>query len=977
MNKIKIRLYIKVLPDNDLIPCHGMEYSIVPKGKKHEEYLWDMKVPTIEEVNQKIPKKLEPLSFPNSSNNINWEKQAQNIANMQKNNELIVLKSNRRGKTDTQGFTKEMYLPNGEYDVWIKRSDSDWELAYFLNGSKGFKVNENIKLVNYQIRNYYRYRVLNFNNKPFDFLVDFETYTFDKSGKEKKIQIKGLKTKKTDKHGFTPVLYSPDGHLVFVKFKFANQEVKPEKKEIDHYATLSKNNFIVVKLKSVASISKDKISTTVNLQGTGKPPVILNTLREEMVVLSSEDYAVFEKESSKLDIIFANAKEAKVTLSEAIKSGNITSIKAAEDEIKKAEKAIEDELNKNFKNKADLTEVITFEARQKKNPNGNTQEFDLRRRYLRTDRYMQLQQKKKNKESFKVTALGKELKSLKDPIKVNKSIIEEEFKKVNLELAAYSKSTGTKVWDFTPFSGAFVEQVKLSDNLTLDTQSQWLRCVASAGVSSSLNWKPGSNEFSAKVGANAQCKLVLFEGKTKLTYCIPSEKGWMLNYQDIDLGAFRLIYTTELYGFAGAKIAAGIGIEISKSAEGQKLAATGRRNKNPSLANNLSSGRPKFVPMDKDDSIIPGSGAGSEGQIDVFAGAEAGLKMSADFQWLSPEAEDFVSLASLAPDFAVSAGIGAGVNFKLFYWEGQFRIRAKAALCFGVGAKGAIDLSIDFKKIFEMVKWVYYQLMRAGFRTLSFIVQDAFERFSNVAVLALGEDSVTTTTLLNISTEINKFNMKYALAEKGKDLAITIIKKPEWLKYGPPNAKGILIYQMTRHNKVTHWVDKPDYGITPFLPTFKKAVIAIFETVSTEGEWLNILQRIDPLGAKTNKRIDYIEKQLLGFLHDGLWSRGTDFIKEHVLNNETGSGSEFVEQYEKLRSKVVKTVPLHEKVPMNNPRELKKLREKMIEQPNIINEDSLSAVNFEPVQPLEINNRDAEIFLANANQANSDGSELA
>lgn len=77
------------------------------------------------------------------------------------------------------------------------------------------------------------------------------------------------------------------------------------------------------------------------------------------------------------------------------------------------------------------------------------------------------------------------------------------------------------------------------------------------------------------------------------------------------------------------------------------------------------------------------------------------------------------------------------------------------------------------------------------------------------------------------------------------------------------------------------------------------------------------------------------------------------------------------------RSNVVKTVPLHEKVPMNNPRELKKLREKMIEQPNIINEDSLSAVNFEPVQPLEINNRDAEIFLANANQANSDGSELA
>ena len=976
MNTLKIKLYITILPQNESIPCKNMEYAVVPVGKKPEDYLWDN---TVNIDKSKLENWNNPryLNASNGNGNIGFNLQKQNeLKNLQLKFKEFEFKNNRKSKTDNDGFTKEMYLPEGAYDVWIKRSDSAWELAYFNNGSRGIKVKTGNKLFYYQIRQYYRYKISNFNGKPME-NIPFETYTYDKNNKEVKIAIKNLNSKKSDKNGLTPLLYSPNGHLVYVKFKFLNMDVFPEKKDIKHYATVSKNNFVEVKLKSVASISQDDKSTTVNLQGTGKPPVILNALKEEMIVLSKEDYEEFEKESAKLDHIFGNAKEARRKLEEAIKSGSVNSIKLAEDEISKAEKTIEEELNKNFKKQADLTEVITFEARQKRNPNGNTQEFDLRRRYLRTDRYMQLQQRKKNKESFKVTALGKELKNLKDLKQINKDVVKEEFKKVSKELAAYSKSTGTKVWDFTPFSGAFVEQVKLSDNLTLDTQSQWLRCVGGAGVSSSINWKPGTNEFGVKAGANAQGKLVLFEGKMKLTRCLPTEKGWMLNFDNIDLGAFRFILTSELYGFTGAKVAAGIGVEISHSKEGQRLASSGRRNRNPSLANNTNQGRPRFVPMKNDETMIPGSGGSGEGQIEVFAGAEAGVKSSIEFQWLSPEVKDFSSLATLAPDLAVSAGIGAGASFLLYYWDGQFRIRAKAALCVGVGAKGALDFTIDYKKFFEMGEWIFYQLIRAGFRTLMFISEDAFTRFSRVSALALGEEHLLTKALTNTTVALREFNSKYALAEKSKELALKIMKQENWLKFAPPEAKGMLIYQMTRHGIPTHVADLPKYGIGPFLPTFKSAIIAIFETVSTEGEWLNILQRINLEGKKSSKDIRFVEQELLGFLHDGLWSRKLDFVKEYVLNKEIGRGSEYVEKYEIMRSKVVKTIPLHEKAPLNNPRELKRLREKMVEQPSIINEDSLSAASFEPVQPLAIDNSEADIFLANAYEANSNDSKLA
>ncbi|PTV48536.1 ATPase [Acinetobacter oleivorans] len=987
MNKIKLKLFINVLPDNDTIVCHGMDYSVTEKGKRPGQ----VNKLAIAIGSAKNPKPLvQPLDFNSIYKNkpIPAQTIAQNMARYKDVHEGPSLSQNREAKTDMKGFTKEMHLPAGEYDLWIKRTDSEWEKAININGSSGLHIKEEkqgITTIEYQIKQYYRYKIEGFRGTKLSDNIPFETFTFDKEGKEKKISLPNVKMSVVDKNGFTPPLYSPKGEVIFVKFKFVNMSAQPDKKDIQHFATMSKKNYVTVQLKSVAKITKQDKNTTVTLQGNGKPPVILNMHREEMIVLSAEDYAEFEKESSKLDKLFGNSFDAKNKLAEAIKSGSVSNVKKAEEEIKEAEKKIEEELNKNFKKAADLTEVITFEARQKKNPNGNTQEFDFRRRYLRTDRYMQLQQKKKNKESFKVTVLGTELKKLKDIKqdfkKINQETIHNEFKKVSLDLAKYSKQTGTKVWDFSAFSAGFVEQIKLSDSLTVDIQSQWLRCVGGAGFSSSASWKPESGEVNAKANVNAQGKLVLFEGKAKTTYVIPCDKGWMLNFDDIDLGAFRFIVGMELYGFAGAKVAAGIGLEISYSKDGQQqLAANGRRNRNPSLANNMGESRPRFVPMDRDESIIPGSGASSEGQIEAFAGAEAGIKPSGEFQWLSPEAKDFKALASLALDFAASAGLGAGVNFKLFYWaqENQFRFRAKAALCVGLGAKGALDFVIDFSQVLEVLKWVHYQLIRAQFTILGFIAEDAFRNLSQLAVIALGNDSITAKTLNDIAEEFDNFNGKYSDAKNSVDLANKIKRQPEWLKQATPEAKGMLIYQMTRHNKVTHLADYPTSLTSPYLPSHKQAVIAIFETITTENEWLNVLQRMSFDGSKSTNSIKKLEKQLLVFLHDGVWSQVSDIVKEYAFNSDTvGRGSEYVEQYEKLRSKVVKTIPLHEKAPMNNPRELKKLREKMAEDPSIVNADTLVALNTEAVPSLEVDGTDAELFIAANYQQNSDGSYMA
>ncbi|MNS82948.1 hypothetical protein D3C72_1167100 [compost metagenome] len=257
---------------------------------------------------------------------------------------------------------------------------------------------------------------------------------------------------------------------------------------------------------------------------------------------------------------------------------------------------------------------------------------------------------------------------------------------------------------------------------------------------------------------------------------------------------------------------------------------------------------------------------------------------------------------------------------------------------------------------------------------MGFIAEDAFSNLGQLAVIALGRDSMTANTLNNIAGEFRDFNAKYALAKDSVDLANKIKRQSEWLKQATPDAKGMLIYQMTRHSEYTHAADMPKTGISPFLPTHKEAVLAIFETIATEGEWFNVLQRMSLRGIKSERSIQSLEKQLLVYLHDGFWSRTIDFVKEYTFNSDTvGRGSEYVEQYEKLRSKIVKTIPLHEKAPMNNPKELKKLREKMVEQPSIINADALVALNTELVPSIEVDGTDAELFIAANYEQNSDG----
>ncbi|MGP9830769.1 hypothetical protein ACT3UP_15405, partial [Psychrobacter sp. AOP1-A1-60] len=127
--------------------------------------------------------------------------------------------------------------------------------------------------------------------------------------------------------------------------------------------------------------------------------------------------------------------------------------------------------------------------------------------------------------------------------------------------------------------------------------------------------------------------------------------------------------------------------------------------------------------------------------VTAFAGAETGITPSGSLEWLSRDTNTFKALAKLSVTGAVSAGIGVEGCFSVFYADGKFRIKAKAALCFGVGAKGEALFDVNAKLMIEFASWVHSQLLIAKFRVLSFIMKESFIQLSQFFVMMIGREN--------------------------------------------------------------------------------------------------------------------------------------------------------------------------------------------------------------------------------------------
>ncbi|MBU1364591.1 MAG: hypothetical protein KKE51_12300 [Gammaproteobacteria bacterium] len=374
------------------------------------------------------------------------------------------------------------------------------------------------------------------------------------------------------------------------------------------------------------------------------------------------------------------------------------------------------------------------------------------------------------------------------------------------------------------------------------------------------------------IKAEGSAEIAFAEGKAGASLFLPSKEGIMLYLLDIkqihalakgkampgkpyDMGAVRMIAAAELKGVIGVSIAGEVSLGVAmkdiettdldgKKKHAKEARLSGKRNKNKRA-------RTIDVTGQADDWK---NMAGATAEVSLFAGAKGGLELKGSLQWRNPHSEnkEFEAMASIAPEVQGQAGIGASAKMMIDYVDGVFRITAHAGICFGVGAEGTVSFAVNVKQIGSFIYWLYYNLLNVGFRNLVILSKAAFKVFKQLCYLMVCQGKKVEEYFLKTGDDLKKafadMAEKYEKAQASYDLGKRILANPDQTRFSPPESKGILIYQLTRHGKESFPVE-PGLG-SGYLRTQKSAVLAILHQTQLKADIENVIQHIDPEGAK-------------------------------------------------------------------------------------------------------------------------------
>lgn len=936
MSKIKLKLFIKELPSGKVTNIANTSYVITKYDqtindfeKEKQRAIWGVKTLADFEKSGTINKDFNKY-LSNQRINLGSEN---SIVPDRKN--IIDHYKSRSSKTDNNGYTEMMELGVGKYAIWMFQSGKTSKISRVKQNSDillhGFEITENVNsLINLdiQVKQYYCFKLVDsVSQKPLP-NVEFDLYTLE-NNKPKKISRSDIKIKKTNSKGLTPIIYTIKGEVVFVKFKRGGIEKQLEIDSIIPFFSFSTNNFQTIKWPSVKAQTEKPVDTKANLQQSAKLPFVFDLLNCEVCVLDPKNFAKFEKESSELETIVYSSVELKEKLALLLdnRDTNQTEIKKIEKEIEEAEKKIKTHLNTNYKTKNDLVEV--FVATSHSMQDSKRVQSSFKRKYLRMSRYQEYKHERLNKVNFKIDKLTQ---GLQDSIK-NKKITPElqkagfdELKKVNLDLVKYEwfKKEGYADWP-NGVGGAFYENVQHSDSFDTTRDAQWLRAVGGASASGSANWNPVKGDIGVKASATAQGKLILVERAFKANLCIPSRAGFSLRYRDIYLGAMRSIISGEVSAFVGAKASLGIGLNLGYNLAGEpELSADGNIEHNSSLSENYDTRnkRPTFVVAKEGEEVKSQKGvnANAKAGIDVFAGAEGGIKVGVGLEWLSPESKKFENIASVTPKINAQVGVGAGYNFEIFLKDGQFRVKAKASLCAGAGAKGEIELAVGANALVQFNKCLNYQLIQNGTKLLPYIAEDAFTYWRDIQLLSIIKGvQLIYFKQIEIRKAFRELANQFKTANETKELALRVNQNSKFLLYATPEAKGILLFALMNDETFSNLFDRPKIDVNNielhFMPERKKAILTIFKTTVTKAAWDNTLQHMTPNGAKSKESIAWMESRVIFFLNNGRMLANQYEVNDAISEGRScisppKTGNSLLDEYIRLRCSVVEKYPL-------------------------------------------------------------------
>lgn len=417
---------------------------------------------------------------------------------------------------------------------------------------------------------------------------------------------------------------------------------------------------------------------------------------------------------------------------------------------------------------------------------------------------------------------------------------------------------------------------EVNANIDVSGGAQFMRFASNVGASA--EWDVAKGQVAIK--AEAQSSLTLASGVVNMSLYVPDRTGWALRCtmgsgQTIDLGMLRVALMPELTGFIGASVHLEGQLQVVTNGGIQVLAGQpgGRL---PRFKERQTRGATFHQQMASEDEGLKLTGEG-------FAGAKVEASLRGALQWLKPNPPPdldkpfagllkstgkFVDFCSIQPTVAGLAGAGAGGKFHCTFINGRFCFHVAASLCWGMGAKGKLIAEVGVTDIAEFGAWLVYQLYSLDYGFLDIIDGEAFKAYADYCFLRIVDFRsdvyaefvnsaleirdvviIASDWMANISS-VGKSGMS-ASAIRNK-VAKNIIANSDELLSCPPEAKGRLLFALTRHAVWDH-LDLGNRGEGPIPDIYKdrkEAVICVLRSIQTRNEWKAVLLRISDNGLK-------------------------------------------------------------------------------------------------------------------------------
>lgn len=360
-----------------------------------------------------------------------------------------------------------------------------------------------------------------------------------------------------------------------------------------------------------------------------------------------------------------------------------------------------------------------------------------------------------------------------------------------------------------------------------------------AGAGAGVEWNPRGGKVAGKL--NGKAELMLGQGECSASGYLPNPQGWAWalvgarSGREFHIGEVRFSAEVKLAAAAGASIAAELGVEVDYTA----LASGGAKGSRRPAKASASSARKV--------SLADVKAEGSAG-ADAFAGVRASCEFKGGLQYKNPEKNDeFDFIASVGPKVEGQFGAGAAAALLIDYRKGKFRIKVKAGLCLGPGAKGEIGLEVDARRLGSFMEWFFHALLNANFEVLEVFTKTGFDAATRLQVMMVkGINNAYSNVLASWKDLADQMERE----DQNIELMKRVLRNPPELRFCTPEAHGIILHHLTRHSMLTKLAPANTGWNFEIMAERKKAVLQVCRWAQTQRQFENMIQHIHPEGQK-------------------------------------------------------------------------------------------------------------------------------